>query len=242
MPSQYKPKLLRPGDASCFPNPERADERGLVAIGGDLSPERLLSAYRQGIFPWYDEGLPPLWWSPNPRAVLERAELHISRSMRRHLRTSPFELTWNQAFKQIVISCGSARTEGTWILPEMVDAYVKLHDLGHAHSIEVWDTERRLIGGLYGVQCGALFAAESMFQRREKCLKGGIARFGPALIPSRDHAFRRPVRYPASGLIGCGGDLPAGLHRPTWPRHASERHFAAGSPRKTARPRMRPPT
>lgn len=144
-----------------FPNADEADDEGLVAIGGDLSPERLLAAYEHGIFPWYDEGVPPLWWSPNPRAVIEPGSVHISRSLRRVLRKGTFRVTFDRAFERVMRACGH-RDVGTWIIPDMVDAYVELHRLGHAHSFEVW-LDDELAGGLYGVHRGALFAAESMF-------------------------------------------------------------------------------
>lgn len=157
------PTLLIPGGPIVFPNPEDVDDEGLLAVGGDLSPARLLAAYEQGIFPWYDDGAPPLWWSPNPRMVIEPAAVHTSRSLRRVLTRKRFQVTWNRAFDSVMRECGDRRG-GTWILPEMIDAYVELHRLGHAHSIEVWK-DGALVGGLYGVQRGALFAAESMFHR-----------------------------------------------------------------------------
>lgn len=140
------------------------DDEGLLAIGGDLSAERLLFAYEHGIFPWYDEGLPPMWWCPNPRAVMDAEHLHVSRSLRRVLRAQRFEVSFDRAFREVMLECGRERESGTWILPEMVEAYSGLHELGHAHSVEVW-LEGTLVGGLYGVQRGALFAAESMFHR-----------------------------------------------------------------------------
>ena len=169
---QQSPSLIRPGDAPSFADPRFTDDEGLVAIGGDLSIPRLLAAYDHGIFPWFNEGLPPLWWSPNPRAVLDLDDLHISRSLSRKLRRGAegaFQIRANTAFKEVMLACAQ-RTEGTWILPEMVDAYVALHEAGHAHSIEIWDGEE-LIGGLYGVQRGGLFAAESMFRRRSDMSK-----------------------------------------------------------------------
>jgi leucyl/phenylalanyl-tRNA--protein transferase len=153
-----------------FPDPSQADEEGLLALGGDLGAERLLNAYENGIFPWYDQGLPPLWWSPDPRAVLDPQHLHISRSTRRVLRTAGFEVSCNRDFVRVMKACGRQRREGTWILPEMVDAYFRLHELGHAMSFEVWHTGT-LVGGLYGVQRGGFFAAESMFHRRPNASK-----------------------------------------------------------------------
>ena len=178
------PLLIASGGPLYFPNPDLADEEGLVAIGGDLGPSRLMLAYESGIFPWYDRGLPPLWWSPDPRSVLELADLHVSRSMRRWLRQGRFRFTWNRCFEAVMHACGD-RDEGTWILPEMIDAYGELHRLGHAHSIEVWQSSD-LVGGLYGVQRGALFAAESMFHRTENASKA-------ALITCVEHVFARGV-------------------------------------------------
>lgn len=147
-----------------------ADARGLVAAGGALAPEWLLTAYERGIFPWYDEDMPPLWWSPDPRAVLDPESLCISRSMRRFCRNTRLSLSFNRAFREVMLACGDARDDGTWILPEMLEAYVRLHELGHAHSVEVWNGTE-LVGGLYGVQRGALFAAESMFHRETNASK-----------------------------------------------------------------------
>jgi len=155
--------LLLPGGPIAFPDPELADDEGLLAIGGDLSTERLLFAYEHGIFPWYDEGVPPLWWSPNPRAIIEPSGLHVSRSLRRVLKSDRFRVTYDADFERVMRCCGD-RPGGTWILPEMIEAYAQLHRRGHAHSFEVWEGSE-LAGGLYGVQRGALFAAESMFHR-----------------------------------------------------------------------------
>jgi leucyl/phenylalanyl-tRNA--protein transferase len=179
------PHYIEPGGPLYFPNPEAYDDEGLVAVGGDLSVERLLLAYDSGVFPWYDEGLPPLWWSPNPRAVLELEALHVSRSMLRVLRHGPFRLTWDRAFPQVMRGCAD-REEGTWILDEMFDAYVELHRLGHAHSIEVWQGAE-LVGGLYGVKRGGLFAAESMFHRATNASK-------LALIAAVRAVFSRGIR------------------------------------------------
>lgn len=155
--------MILPGGPVAFPNADESDDEGLVAIGGDLSPERLLAAYENGIFPWYDEGVPPLWWSPNPRAVIEPGRVHVSRSLRRLLKRGDFRVTFDAAFETVMRECGR-RDVGTWIIAEMIEAYVELHRRGHAHSFEVW-AKGDLVGGLYGVHRGALFAAESMFHR-----------------------------------------------------------------------------
>ncbi|MEP7052347.1 MAG: leucyl/phenylalanyl-tRNA--protein transferase [Pseudomonadota bacterium] len=170
MRARRKPQFILPGAPPAFPDPNTADDEGLLAIGGDLSPERLVHAYQHGIFPWYDEGLPPMWWSPNPRAVLDPEHLHVSRSLARVLRSERFRVSFNEAFQDVMLECGRERDSGTWILPEMVDAYCALHQLGRAHSVEVWRGEQ-LVGGLYGVQCGALYAAESMFHRERDASK-----------------------------------------------------------------------
>lgn len=162
--------ILDPSGPPAFPDPRLADARGLVAAGGALLPEWLLMAYERGIFPWYDDDMPPLWWSPDPRAVLDPASLRVSRSMRRFFRTSEFTLSFDRAFADVMRACGEEREDGTWILPEMLDAYIRLHELGHAHSVEVWNGSD-LVGGLYGVQRGALFAAESMFHRETNASK-----------------------------------------------------------------------
>jgi leucyl/phenylalanyl-tRNA--protein transferase len=154
--------FLGPGSPLAFPDPNESDDEGLLAVGGDLSPARLLFAYESGVFPWYSAGVPPLWWSPNPRALMDREHLHVSKRLRRTLRNGPFTVTFDRAFSQVITGCASNREGGTWILPEMMLAYTQLHQLGHAHSFEVWH-EGQLAGGLYGVRRGALFAAESMF-------------------------------------------------------------------------------
>ena len=143
--------------------PELADEFGLVAVGGDLRPERLLEAYRHGVFPWYDEGDPVCWWSPDPRAIFELDALHVPRRLVRTLRSGRFRCTVDQDFAGVIRGCAD-REEGTWITEDMVTAYETLHRLRHAHSVEAW-YEGRLAGGLYGVTVGAFFAGESMFTR-----------------------------------------------------------------------------
>jgi leucyl/phenylalanyl-tRNA--protein transferase len=162
--------FISPGGPPLFPDPRFADPEGPLAIGGDLSIERLLAAYDCGIFPWYEQGYPPCWWSPDPRAVMDPESLHVSRSLARQIQRDRYELTWNRAFGQVMEECGRQRPGGTWIVPEMLRAYRSLHSLGHAHSLELW-MEGRLAGGLYGVQRGALFAAESMFHRRSNASK-----------------------------------------------------------------------
>ena len=167
------PILLEPGAPVGFPDPQLADAEGLVAVGGDLSPERLLCAYDHGIFPWYDDSLPPMWWSPDPRAVLLPEKLHVARRFRGALRRGDFRLTWDAAFPDVIRTCGENRADGTWLTPAMIDAYEELHRLGHVHSLEVWyaDAPKELAAGIYGVHRGGLFAAESMFYRRTDASK-----------------------------------------------------------------------
>jgi leucyl/phenylalanyl-tRNA--protein transferase len=143
-------------------DPEDADEDGLVGVGGDLQPRTLIEAYRRGIFPWYDDTLPILWWSPDPRAVLELDGLHIPRRLARTIRQGKFELTVDLAFRDVMTGCAERPGQGVWITADMIDAYTRLHKVGHAHSVEVWHNDV-LAGGLYGVTAGGLFAGESMF-------------------------------------------------------------------------------
>ncbi|MCB9872446.1 MAG: leucyl/phenylalanyl-tRNA--protein transferase [Planctomycetes bacterium] len=162
--------LLHPGVIEDFPDPRRADPEGLVAIGGDLSVERLLLAYEQGVFPWFNADHPELWWSPDPRAVVLPQTLHVSRSMLRCLRGGRFHTTRDAAFGEVIRGCAENREDGTWIVRRMITAYTALHRAGHAHSLEVWEGER-LVGGIYGVHRGGLFAAESMFHRATNASK-----------------------------------------------------------------------
>jgi len=147
-----------------------ADETGLIAIGGDLRPERLLQAYRCGVFPWYDENEPICWWSPDPRAIFELDGLHVSRRLRRTYRSGRYTLTVDQDFAGVIRGCAEGRAEGTWITPEMIRAYENLHALVYAHNIEAWQ-EGQLVGGIYGVAIGGFFAGESMFARRRDASK-----------------------------------------------------------------------
>lgn len=155
-------------DTPAFPPVETAldDPPGLLCAGGALAPQWLLAAYRQGIFPWYSEGQPILWWSPDPRLVLVPSEVRISRSLARTLRQGRFAVRADTAFEEVIAGCAAPRdgAAGTWITPEMRRAYGRLHELGYAHSVEAWDGER-LVGGLYGIALGRVFFGESMFSR-----------------------------------------------------------------------------
>lgn len=148
-----------------FPPLETADENGLLAIGGDLSPERLMCAYRSGIFPWYNEGEPIIWYSPPDRMVLFPDDLKVSKSMEKVLKSTNFRISFNEHFKEVIYHCKSIDRpgqKGTWITQEMQKAYIELHELGYAKSVEVW-LEDRLVGGLYGIDLGHIFTGESMF-------------------------------------------------------------------------------
>jgi leucyl/phenylalanyl-tRNA--protein transferase len=161
-----------------FPDPALAEPDGLLAVGGDLSPKRLLTAYAGGIFPWFSDDAPILWWSPNPRLVLEPAELHVPRSLRRTLKSGEFTIRSDTAFEQVIRRCaGKPRPgqSGTWITEDMVAAYVALHRLGYAHSFEAW-RGGTLAGGLYGVSLGAAFFGESMFADQPDASKAAFAR------------------------------------------------------------------
>jgi leucyl/phenylalanyl-tRNA--protein transferase len=150
-----------------------ADANGLVAVGGDLRPERLIAAYRAGVFPWYAEGDPICWWSPDPRAVFDLGGFHLSRRLQRTIRSGRYQVTVNRAFAAVMRGC-AVRTEGTWITAEMLEAYGELHRLGFAHSVETY-CDGELAGGLYGVAIGGFFAGESMFARRRDASKVALA-------------------------------------------------------------------
>ena len=152
-------------DTPGFPPIETADEAGFLAIGGDLSPERLLDAYRHGIFPWYNEDEPICWWSPDPRCVLFPGQLHVSKSMQKIIHSGKFRFSINTAFEKVMRQCSNIKRKGeagTWIHQEMIDAYIRLHGMGYAVSAESW-LEDELVGGLYGVKIGNIFFGESMF-------------------------------------------------------------------------------
>jgi leucyl/phenylalanyl-tRNA--protein transferase len=168
--------IFRLGREPVFPDPRNAEPDGLLAVGGDLSPRRLLTAYAEGIFPWYSDGSPILWWSPEPRLVLESSWLHVPRSLERTLRRGRYAVRADRAFGEVIRRCAAAerpQQRGTWITGEMIEAYEELHRLGYAHSVEAWD-EAGLAGGLYGVSLGGAFFGESMFAERPDASKAAF--------------------------------------------------------------------
>ncbi|MGB1610807.1 MAG: leucyl/phenylalanyl-tRNA--protein transferase [Flavobacteriaceae bacterium] len=165
--------MYRLTDALLFPSPEQASAEGIVAVGGDLQPERVMLAYRKGIFPWFESDDFLLWWSPDPRMVLFPDRLKVSKSMRTVLRKKQFEVTFNKAFDQVVEACAKVKRfgqNGTWITPGLMEVYSTLHTQGHAHSVEVWE-EGSLVGGLYGIDLGTVFCGESMFSKSSNASK-----------------------------------------------------------------------
>jgi len=210
-----------------FPPPGDAEPDGLLAVGGDLSPERLVAAYAAGIFPWYADDQPILWWSPDPRLVLRPGWLHLSRSLERALRRGTFEVRADTAFAEVIRRCAAVHRpgqRGTWIVPAMVEAYLRLHQLGLAHSFEAWE-EGRLVGGLYGVSLGGAFFGESMFAERPDASKVAFARAvawltgqGIDLVDCQvrtEHLARFGAReVPRAAFLA---DLAAALTRPTRP-------------------------
>ena len=178
------------GSSTNFPHPSSAltDPDGLLAAGGNLSPEQLLHAYRHGIFPWFDDTQPILWWSPNPRLVIKPADLHLSKSLRKVIRRDTFTVTSDRCFNDVMLACAEPRDQqdGTWITEEMLEAYNHLHELGHAHSIEVWEGDA-LAGGLYGIAIGQVFFGESMFSRASNASKVG---FTALLLSLREANFQ----------------------------------------------------
>ena len=168
--------IFRLDERMLFPDPELAEEDGLLAVGGDLSTDRLLLAYQNGIFPWYSEDEPILWFSPHERFVLYPEELKISKSMKRILNSGMFKVTTDQSFEEVIAACSQMEREGqdgTWITADMQAAYVQLHQKGYAHSVEVWQNDD-LVGGLYGVQIGRVFCGESMFSKVSNASKAAL--------------------------------------------------------------------
>ena len=225
------PYLL--GDGLEFPPVHLADEHGLLAIGGDLSVERLLAAYRAGIFPWpWYEGMPMFWWAPDPRFVIYPEELHVSRSLRTRTRTAGYEIRYDTAFEAVIRGCSEAPRpgqDGTWITEEMIEGFVGLHRAGHAHSVEAWENDA-LVGGLYGVAVGGLFCGESMYTTRPDASKVAfvhlvgrlkargfrlvdcqletehLARFGARDIPRADYMQELERCLEMDDVVGDWGD------------------------------------
>jgi len=168
-----------------FPSPTLAldDPNGLLAAGGDLSPQRILAAYQRGIFPWFNPGDPILWWSPNPRTVIFPAQLHISKSLRKTLRQNLYRVTFDDCFSDVMRACAAPRNyaKGTWISNDIIAGYTALHVQGFAHSVEVW-REDELVGGLYGMALGRIFFGESMFSRADNASKVGFAHLVRQLV------------------------------------------------------------
>jgi leucyl/phenylalanyl-tRNA--protein transferase len=185
-----------------FPDARTANADGLVALGGDLTPERLRLAYRSGIFPWTVK--PISWWSPDPRAVFELDQFHVSHSLAKFLRKQPFQITRNRAFRLVMEGCAaSAPGRGkTWISPEFIEAYTRLHELGDAHSVERWQ-DGELVGGIYGVSCGGLFAGESMFHRVPNASKAALHHLVEHLRRRGYRLFDIQMVTPATRRLGA---------------------------------------
>jgi leucyl/phenylalanyl-tRNA--protein transferase len=198
---------LSPQDApEWFPPLEQAldEPSGLLAAGGDLSPERLIAAYARGIFPWYSPGQPVLWWSPDPRTVLLPTEFHLSRSLAKSIRNKGFQVNMNEDFEAVIDACAAPRphSPGTWITPEMRAAYVRLHRLGFAHSVEVRRHGGRLAGGLYGVRLGGMFFGESMFSAERDGSKIALAHL--VMVCRRNSIAVIDCQLASRHLLGLG--------------------------------------
>ncbi len=185
-----------------FPDPCMADKEGLVAIGGDLSVPRLLLAYRCGIFPWTVD--PITWWSPDPRAIFELDQFHIPQSLAKFIRKQPFEITVDRAFRQVMKGCAAPAPgrRDTWITPEFIKAYTRLHKQGHAHSVECW-RDGKLVGGIYGVSIGGFFAGESMFHRATNASKVALCHLVGILRKRKFTLFDIQMITPATRLLGA---------------------------------------
>lgn len=190
---------------SRFPEPRDAPGDAPLAVGGDLRPETLIDAYGHGVFPWPSGGWaePLWWWSPDPRAVFPDASVHVSRSLRRTLRQGRFETTVDEAFADVVAACADRPGEGTWITPDMAEAYAELHELGFAHSVEVWDASGELVGGVYGVAVGAAFCGESMFHRATDASKVALARLSERLLARGLWLFDAQLPTPHLARLGA---------------------------------------
>jgi leucyl/phenylalanyl-tRNA--protein transferase len=192
------------GRALAFPPPDGAED-GLVAVGGDLSPERLLLAYRSGIFPWYDDGLPILWHSPDPRCVLPVEGLHVGRTLRRAISKGTYAVRFDGAFDRVIHACKAAPRagqDGTWITDDMKRAYLRLHRLGYAHSVEAWEGDE-LAGGLYGVSLGRIFFGESMFARRPNASKVALVGLADKIAPWGFQVIDAQVATPHTLAMGA---------------------------------------
>ncbi|HEX5314455.1 MAG TPA: leucyl/phenylalanyl-tRNA--protein transferase [Gammaproteobacteria bacterium] len=203
-----RPELIAGAPQDWFPpdTAALAEPNGLLAVGGDLSAARLLAAYRRGIFPWYEEGQPILWWTPEPRCVLDPRELRVSHRLRRTLRQARFTVSWNGDFGGVIRGCAAPRAsgEGTWITPAMIAAYERLHRLGHAHSIEI-HRGGHLVGGLYGIALGAAFFAESMFSRERDASKFALVALCARFAGIRESLI--DCQIPSPHVIGLGAKL-----------------------------------
>lgn len=198
------PAVPRLGARLWFPPAAQAVTRGscagLVAVGGDFAPDRLLLAYRSGLFPWTDD--PVSWWSPDPRGIFELGQLHLSRSLRRTLRQNRFEVTRDRAFREVMLGCALAPRPGGWITPAFLEAYTELHLLGHAHSVECW-LDGQLVGGVYGVAVGGLFAGESMFHRASDASKVAVVHLHDHLVAQGFRLFDIQMVTDATAALGA---------------------------------------
>jgi leucyl/phenylalanyl-tRNA--protein transferase len=219
--------VFRLGPEIFFPPPRLAEGNGLLAIGGDLSSQRLLLAYSQGIFPWFNDGEPILWWSPMPRCVLLPGDFHLSRSLRKSLRTGNYRFSIDQSFAAVIHACatsGKRRMSGTWISAEMVAAYEELFKLGFCHSVEVW-AGQELVGGLYGVSIGRIFFGESMFQVRTGASKMALYALSQTLFLS--NFVMIDMQLPTPHLLSLGGRL---LERGDFESRLKDAFEASNSP------------
>ncbi|MCB9591479.1 MAG: leucyl/phenylalanyl-tRNA--protein transferase [Sandaracinaceae bacterium] len=238
------------GEELIFPPPEGASDEGIVAVGGDFDPRRLILAYSEGIFPWPTTGFPLLWFSPDPRFLIELPDVHVSRSLRKVVRREPYEITVDTAFESVIVACGELprpTQAGTWITDDLVDGYLGLHELGLAHSVEAWEGDE-LVGGLYGVSLGGVFFGESMFARRPDASKvafvtllGHLVTWGFAIVDCQvytEHLARfGAVSWPRSRFLAALHEaLTLPTRRGRWrftmtPAEALERLVSPGAPR-----------
>ena len=200
------PIYLLSEDNFYFPNPKEAED-GVIAIGGNLSPQRLINAYSSGIFPWYNPNEPILWWSPDPRCIIRHEDLRISKSMKQLFKKQQFRVSFDTGFQKVMEECANARYKDrtdTWINREMIQSYTVLHELGLAHSVEVWNEKNELIGGLYGLAMGACYFGESMFYKESNASKYGFIALMQKLKENNFDLIDCQIYNPHLGSLGAG--------------------------------------
>jgi leucyl/phenylalanyl-tRNA--protein transferase len=198
--------MVRLGDEYVFPSPRSADKHGIVAYGGDLDPERIIEAYKNGIFPWFESDQNLLWWSPDPRMILYPSKIKVSKSLKSFIKKSPFKITFNSDFEEVINSCSNIKRlgqKGTWITDGLKDSFLKLHEMGLAMSVEVWENSE-IVGGLYGLDLGDVFCGESMFSKSSNSSKVALLALSSELKKNKYKFI--DCQIPTEHLKSMGGE------------------------------------